>query len=499
MYKICAFVLTKPAESNLIEARNSIKSLAAFDQSEDKLADLKIDSNGSLKMQRSSDGQLSNGSAKTADMALPVVKIEDERAAEGQFDEINVESELTRTHTERREPNGTTYFVERQGSDEQKVLDFLDNVIDSRLSVETEMVQTPGALSNDIVELPIETVALVHRENDQVVQKVEDVEEEIPVKRPLSMEDNDSGILVVSQMSLNESKSAIGSSVNLAREKEQSMSDENLVINDNHPVISHLAGTKTLPLNKSHKHEYKKMNTMGPVKASKSDTDLRTSLFEEIKRFRKSDDDEDEFKDNEVAAVPVNEGSPIEARSPTIPVPPVFDREKFDQAGTIPRPKTFSPVSSIPKTATLKKRKAPSPPTPLKFAEDTATDPPTPLDEDNNNKPETTLSKSSPNFTTFKNRLEAIYSRGPPSLFVKATKPKPKSSPGGSISPAESNPDSPAVAEAVTSPEEEIKLAKFNLKPLDTVHRQKLLFNDVLKSIQPDTRPSDHKHEGHSH
>lgn len=500
MYKICVFVIAKPQPvKDLVEARNSIKSLAALNYTEE--TDLKMDRNGSLKMQRTSDGELSNGSAKTMEALTPlpvaVVKIEDERVNEGQFDAINVESELTETHTERKEPNGTAYFVEKQGSEEQRALDFLDNVIESRLSLENESVQTPGALSADIIEPPIETVALVHRANDEIETKEIRPQEtdQISAKRPLSMEDNDSGILVVSQMSLNESK--IGSAVNLEIAKEQSMSDENLKINDNHPVISHLAGTKTLPLNRSHKHEHKKMNTVGPVKASKSETDLRSLLFEEIKRFRRPEDEDDDFKDTAPVVEAANVKSPVEARSPTIPDAPVFDREKFDQAATIPRPKII-----IPKTSTLKKRKAPNPPTPVAFSIDTSTQstPPEREDEDaeKKGKEENTLTKSSPNFTTFKNRLEAIYSRGPPSLFVKASKPKAKTV-SGSSSPAESNTESPAVTGEIQSPEEEIKMAKFNLKPLDTVHRQKLLFNDVLKSIHPDTRPSDVKNEGHNH
>lgn len=43
-------------------------------------------------------------------------------------------------------------------------------------------------------------------------------------------------------------------------------------------------------------------------------------------------------------------------------------------------------------------------------------------------------------------------------------------------------------AEETSTAEDTIKLAQVKTKPTDTVHRQKLIFNDVLKAINADTR-----------
>lgn len=348
------------------------------------------------------------------------------------FDRIIVASELEDTHSERREPNGTSYFVERRTS-EDRALQMLDNAIIEEIPAQS--LPTPGALSSDEIEPPIETIALVHRVGDTILSENQ------------HHEDADSGILVVSQMSLNDPKS---STFDL-NEAEDTATGRSVA----HPMISHVAGTQTLPMKRMHKSERDKINTLGHVKLSRSETDLRTMLFEEIKRYRRSDDDEEEFTDPVAASEPSNASDPVQALSPTIPEPPLFDQEKFDQmGGTIPRPKLI--------IGTLK-RKAPSPPA-LNVIESTARD----------ELPETTLTKSSPNFTSFKNKLEAIYSQGPPSGFVKPQRPE------RSISSVE-YPASPSTVEP--SPEQELKFAKLNLKPIDTVHRQKLIFNDVLKAM----------------
>lgn len=410
-----------------MEARNSIKSLVAYDQhhSNEKR------SNGTVNTTRTSNESI-----------LGAYCVDAPQDKDDAFDRIIVASELEDTHSERREPNGTSYFVERRTS-EDRALQILDSAIEL---IPEESLQTPGAMSSDEIEPPIETIVLVHRVGDAP---------QLPPEK-LDNEDADSGILVVSQMSLNDPKS---SKYDL-NESEDATADRSV----GHPMISHVAGTKTLPHKRTHKNEREKINTLGHVKPSRSDTDLRTMLFEEIKRFRRSGDDDEEFSDPIAASEPSNGTSPVQALSPTIPEPPLFDQEKFDQiGGTIPRPKLI--IGTV-------KRKAPNPPISVEIKSSVQSLP----DE----LAESTLTKSSPNFTSFKNKLEAIYSQGPPSAFVKPNKLD------RSFSSAE-YPASPSATE--TSPEQELKLAKLNLKPIDTVHRQKLIFNDVLKAM------SDIQHE----
>lgn len=447
MYSVCAFILTpKQApptnEQIIVEARNSIKSLVPIDQTR-SMNEIK-QANGTAAMRvASSESSLSASSA----LADPSEEVRKEKA---HFDQINVESELTSTHTERREPNGTVYFVERRTS-EDFALQMLDKAIEPSERESEESVddsQTPEAISYDEVEPPIETVALVHREEEEAVED----KHQTTAAPPEIAEDNDSGILVVSQMSLNDPKSIDGSTT------DQIENSDSLL-----PITHHIVGTKTLPLNRGHKHERGKSLTMGPVKPSKSETDLRSLLFEEIKRFKKADDDEEVIKN----PLPVSNSSetPLGTPSPSIPEPPKFDPIKYDLLGTMPRNNKI-------KVGTMK-RKAPSPP----------------VQDEEPPPEETTVSLRSPNFAKFKNKLEALYSHGPPSnlvkdkQFIRSKSHQPLGSP---------NAQSPV-------PDEPIMVAKANLKPTDTVHRQKLLFNDVLKAINPDTRPSDNiKHETHT-
>lgn len=458
MYSVCAFILTPqqmqpPNDSVIVEARNSIKSLVVLEQkttmSKEHEITQKSNQNGGVAMRESPSSSSSSVSASSACLDS------DPRKEEIPFDKINVESELARTHTERREPNGTVYFVERRTS-EDFALQMLDKAIEpaerdvDEAAGDANLSQSPppGAMSSDEVEPPIETVALVHREGDanvrNRVQTEADAEAEAsPTPSP---EDNDSGILIISQMSLNDPNP------------------------DSHPIVTHMEGTKTLPLNRSHKYNRAKSLTMGPVKSSKSDTDLRSMLFEEIKRLRSSEEEEgDPLEATESRG---SLATPVEALSPTIPEPPKFDQEKFDQIGTMPRQKV--------KVSTMK-RKAPSPPVNRQNSE-----------EDNKptspEAPDTTVTLSSPNFASFKNKLEALYSRGPPNNFDKSKAPEFNRS-------KSYNPISTTAGSENPSADDKFQLAKVNLRPTDTVHRQKLIFNDVLKSINPDTRPSDNKNE----
>lgn len=425
IYSVCAFILT-PTLSNanempIVEARNSIKSLVPIDQAtrttdqEQPIASVK--SHRRLSSEGSSSGRVEN---KPRD-----------------FDQINVESELAKTHTERREPNGTVYFVERRSS-EEFALQILDKAIEPIGEESPNTAATP--LSVDDVEPPREVVALVHREDGCTGEQLS--ADKVTVLPTTMAEDNDSGILVISQVSLNEGKMASETPVHFSAES--------------HPMaINHMEGTKTLPLNRSNKYDRSKSQTLGPsVKPSKSDTDLRSLLFAEIKMLRPKDDEEQEEQFSDPTNDPEGLSAPVETKSPTIPEPPVFDQEQYDKFGTMPK-KNFK--------ITTMKRKAPSPPEPTE-----------------QELPESTVTLSSPNFASFKSKLEALYSRGPPTTFPKppAYRRSQTYSPGTDANP---NP----------SPDLEIQLVKVNLRPTDTVNRQKLIFNDVLKSIHADTKPSD--------
>lgn len=89
---------------------------------------------------------------------------------------------------------------------------------------------------------------------------------------------------------------------------------------------------------------------------------------------------------------------------------------------------------------------------------------------------------------SIKDRLENILKRGPPDRF---SRPK-------SIAPAVTTVDDDSVTvnssstdnDKIDVGDDEVIRIKESKRPFDTVHKQKVLFNDVLKSIGVETRPS---------
>lgn len=94
-------------------------------------------------------------------------------------------------------------------------------------------------------------------------------------------------------------------------------------------------------------------------------------------------------------------------------------------------------------------------------------------------------SDESKRMTTIRERLEKILCRGPPA----------RTSFRKSLSePPPDYPDAPGASksESVEADDDVLRYRK-PIKPFDTVHKQKVLFNDVLKSISPDIRTSLHR------
>lgn len=512
IYNICTFILVDRGvrNANVIDPRASFESK-------------KVDLNGTSMKKHSRDidedfdkGKLNSVALKSEAESVikqkasteepyyestTITKSDSFEDYQKNFDEIVPESEVVNTLTEKKEPNGKSYFIDRKNS-EENALELLDSVILNEaqnlgemtpsLPIEVSLSEFTSYLDKSALT-DIETVATVHREIGSPLQD-DSPSFELTVKQ--ITDDSDSGILMNSHNSLNEPKPSdidIESEFNDEIEKKLSniavlpleekesqpivgeklkplllvSNEENIETANPKTII--VNGTKTLPLR--NEMESKKQNA---VKESKSESDLRSLLFAEIKKLKKPEEivikekDEDMFTDSDFLRRP-NKVVPVEVLSPTIPAPPAFDPVKFEGIQTIPRPH----LKIVP---IKQKKRAPSPPAPKKMKS------PTVLEE----KTPETLTPHSTNFASFKDRLEAIYSRGPPSpfaMFNKPSKPKPSSNP-------ETPEAEPGDVQSPTETDNEMQSYKLNTKPFDTVHKQKAIFNDVLKSINPDTRPS---------
>lgn len=140
-----------------------------------------------------------------------------------------------------------------------------------------------------------------------------------------------------------------------------------------------------------------------------------------------------------------------------IPQPPKFDEELFKTLDK--KYSVFVPTSS-PNLSTPRPRLKSIP----------IIEVPKPVDTNQDDDEE--LSK-----TSIKNKLEAIFKKGPPPR-IGLKKPPPE----------EALPKKPSTP-GVNQKDDEIIEVRTPVKP-DTLGRRKILFNDVLKSIKPDTRPS---------
>lgn len=199
-------------------------------------------------------------------------------------------------------------------------------------------------------------------------------------------------------------------------------------------------------------------------------------------RLTKSTNNLLDLAETTISEVPTALSQPLKVVSSEIPVAPRFDpilynthnclkfpataqsiENEFEKAfqRSLQRPKTFDEVQlkRVPRSETLNK-----------------------FDDDINlgEIDETTR------MTTIRDRLEKILCRGPPvrSSFRKSLSEPPPDYPDA---PAPSN------SEINDGDDHEIRRYRKPVKPFDTVHKQKVLFNDVLKSISPDIRTSLHR------
>uniref|UniRef100_A0A1L8DDZ0 Putative amino acid permease n=1 Tax=Nyssomyia neivai TaxID=330878 RepID=A0A1L8DDZ0_9DIPT len=341
--------------------------------------------------------------------------VDDNRAPS--LDEIHLVSELSDTHTEKKEPNGTSYFVEEVRGEspaqdgEAKVLAFLDGVIETEdTSPPVDRKNSMDSLRDDEV-IEKSTVAMIHHEDT-----VKEEDEECTDKVDETMEEK---------------------------------SEINTLPRRNHDAA------------------------LG-MKQSKSESDIRALLMRELQQRNPPREPDIPPTDYESPSDIVPTSSTNTSNS-SIPIPPAFDPVLYNATtkrspritGRIPRPK----IKSTPPITSIKVLPSPRPSSESQVEVDSKEDSAEEPDENNNGN----------KFAGIKGKLEEILRRGPPILFPRPRSKPPERAPK---TPEPATPDvdeeEPVFTPTVTNPS----------KPFDTVHKQKILFNDVLKAIHPDTRPS---------
>lgn len=409
------------------------------------------------------------------------------------YDEIILVSDATSVLTEKKEPNGKAYFVEEvsKSPDPFQRKSFEDKETSFALAYLDDVLQTEEK-DNE------ETVAVIHNSDEGEQSREESPTPPIPppppppppqMYLPLPINNNKKGVVSYEPLKAEEDQnySTEEDRLKFGSKKQRQFMDRLsiLIAGGETPVKPKTVYVK----NKEQTNDDSVILASRPVlRQSKSEPFLPSLLLEEIKSRN-----------------PDNEKSPEIVEVVNIPEPPKFDEELFNRTNSsLPSPIVptilENVVDEVEKTEIkVEEKEVPiNIPEPPKFDEElfktldkkysvfvpsqspTQSTPrprlksiPTvevPKVEDTN-KDEEELGK-----TSIKDKLEAIFKKGPPPR-IGSKKPPPED-----VLPKK--PSTPA-----NQKDEEKIEVRVPTKP-DTLGRRKILFNDVLKSIKPDTRPS---------
>lgn len=362
------------------------------------------------------------------------------------LDEIHLVSEISDTHTEKKEPNGTSYFIEEPRTPsppqdgEAKVLAFLDDVIETEDTspINERKNSMDSVAENEVIEKS--TVAVIHQED--ILKEEEEIE----------CAEEDAG-------------ESIKPHEEIAEKYTEENENETNVRSEN-DKFSAIVKVNTLPR--------RNRDDESSMKQSKSEVDMRALLMREL-QLRNPPQDEPEIPPVDYEA----RDSVSEVRKlphsvsvdSSIPKAPIFDPVLYNATTkrsprlNIPRPKvkSISPMAS-----------GPTSPRPSILAEH-------PTEDKSQSEEEPDENNNGNKFAGIKGKLEEILRRGPPLPFSRPRSKPPEQIPATPPqTPFADHKEPVFTPPPVTNPS----------KPFDTVHKQKILFSDVLKSIHPDTRPS---------
>lgn len=460
------------------------------------------------------------------------------------LDDIVLISEVIGTLTEMREPNGKTYFVDEirttssavdthEESEQKTAIEYLDDVL-KKEDMTDDIVK--GKSDDNVVSTSV--VAVVHL-NDAMVEEQASIDEK---KIDLHNEVNN-----LSEDSIKEEKiSYVGldnnetdymlnnvndpdvTQSNLPEEifePDASVSSENIASNaENSPIINQVdvkfqlahieekSASNDQQSNKqdSNSNTEKTMtfkerlamllgqqpvvevrrlspkgndqvpqNTPEPkLKHSKSEPDIFNSMvmqgvFKDI-RSKYEISDKDGLKKPHPLQMTVADDINIDNINPNVPAPPKFDPFIYKTIGSRHNARMALKIENETENEI-------SPKTPA-----TA-----PIVMNNEHNYVVLRKKSFEDddqirMVSIKDRLENILKRGPPDRFS-----RPKSIvPSAAATEIQSNDTVTVNSSMVDNDDQGVIRIKESKKPFDTVHKQKVLFNDVLKSIGVETRPS---------
>lgn len=458
------------------------------------------------------------------------------------LDDIVLISEVIGTLTEMREPNGKTYYVDEirttssavdthEESEQKTAIEYLDDVLkkedmtddivkgksdENGISTSVvAVVHLNGAIEEE--QPPIDEIKIDSGEEVTTVSEDSIVEEKITnvgddsntkenlndriVTQSISAQENeifdhDASVSIENIADNPPAVNQVDVGYQLTQLTEKSMSvDQKANKQDN---ISNSDKEKTLTfkerlamlLGQQPVAEVRRLSPRGndqilqkalepKLKHSKSETDIFNSVvmqgvFKDIRsKYEHSDDDG--LKKPSVLQMTVTDDINIDNINSNVPAPPKFDPFIYKTIGSRHNARKTLKIGDESEYET-------SPKTPS-----TA-----PIITDNEHNDIVLRKKSfddddQTRMISIKDRLENILKRGPPDRFSRPKSIIPSAAPTDEITPNETATVNPSTA---NNGDEEIIRIKESKKPFDTVHKQKVLFNDVLKSIGVETRPS---------
>lgn len=461
------------------------------------------------------------------------------------LDDIVLISEVIDTLTEMKEPNGKTYFVDevrtntniligdtQEDSEQKTAIEYLDDVLKKEEvnEVNNNRVKTEeGGISTSVIavvhlngavdeEPPIEEiendlgreektrediVTPVDKEPDlieeevasQVVQNIPSQEYALPVPAEvIEIQTNNIQVITdhpqivdkVEEDQRNEHQSKDVKENSLIVEQRSMEQNEKISSDSDKPMtfkerLAMLLGQQPVAevrrISPKGNDQLPKNTADTKLKHSKSETDIFNSMamqgvFKDIRsKYELNEPDGSKKLLQLTATDDINIDS-----NPNVPVPPKFDPFIYKTIGSRHNVRMALTIGNESENEITRR-----PPLTAPII----------MDNDQN---EVMLRKKSSEddeqtrMISIKDRLENILRRGPPDRF---SRPKSIVPPVAIVDDASATVSSTATDnDKVDDEDQEVIRYKESKRPFDTVHKQKVLFNDVLKSIGTETRPS---------
>lgn len=428
------------------------------------------------------------------------------RLSNVKFDEIISVEDVKETCIEMKEPNGNVYFVEQVGhvqqaanevgeenKDESIALEMLDSILDLEESPKGELENDNGIRLVGLQEMHLSAMATADTESfyeligniKSDVKPMDDSENVLQVLEQCSATNNrtDSSPIEAEYATVKRGISTTKTMFQLHSFEEQTPTNEikHIPIRDDqeHNFKNHLSNLIGL---KSEQH--------GTVKVTNSAYNRKSlSASPSLRHSKSVDEFVNSHKTSKTSPPSPNADAFMKIPSTSqIPTAPQFDPQLYRTIGN--RDNNHNRPATAPQSIENEFEKAFKRNLAPKTFQDVQLRR-VPKSEALNRTSMTEISEldDATRMTTIRERLEKILGQGPPPVRV-----------GWQQSysmPAPDYPDAPSMSQSmvteIASDESEMIHYRKPARPFDTVHKQKVLFNDVLKAISPDIRTSLHR------